>query len=111
MLKIETSKRDEVMVVKATGSIDVVTRSRLKEAACLYTLTDDVVFDLSEVDFIDSSGLSSLVQIVRSFHESERRLMLAAPASHVLDVLEMTSIDQIVPILGSVEEAIADLKK
>lgn len=111
MMKVETETIDGVVVVTSSGSIDVVTRGRLKDVACLKSLCHDVVFNLAEVDFIDSSGLSSLVEVIRRFRDCPKSLVLAAPPAHVLDVLEMTLVDQIVPILKSVEEALKKIQK
>ena len=110
-MDITSETVDGVTVVSASGSIDVVTRSRLKDAPCLYSQDQDVVFSLAEVNFLDSSGLSSLVQIIRSFRDGNKKFLLAAPNQHVLTILQMTSIDQIVPILQTVEEAVDRVKK
>lgn len=110
-MDITSETVDGVSVVRPSGSIDVVTRSRLKDAPCLYSREEDVVFSLEEVSFLDSSGLSSLVQIIRNFRDGEKKFILVAPTQHVLTILQMTSIDQIVPILKSVEEAVDRIKE
>lgn len=109
-MEITSETNDRITVVKPAGSIDVVSRSRLKDIRHLHSLDNDVVFSLEEVNFLDSSGLSSLVQIIRNFRNADKQFVIAAPSPHVLTILQMTSIDQIVPIVATVQDAI-DLVK
>lgn len=56
-----------------------------------------VVLDLSQVDFIDSSGLGAVVAAMKDL-SPDRRLELAAPAPNVARVLSLTRMDMVFTI-------------
>jgi len=63
-----------------------------------------VVLDLSEVGFLDSSGLGALVSVMK-FLAPERRLELAALTPAVQRVLRLTRMDTVFRIHAAVAEA------
>jgi anti-sigma B factor antagonist len=56
-----------------------------------------VILDLSQVDFIDSSGLGAIVAAMKDL-SPDRRLELAAPTSNVARVLSLTRMDMVFTI-------------
>lgn len=64
-----------------------------------------VVVDLSETDFIDSSGLSALVSGLKALREHEGALYLCRPRPQALTALRLTMLDRVFPIYSSREEA------
>ncbi|REJ83327.1 MAG: anti-sigma factor antagonist [Acidobacteria bacterium] len=65
-----------------------------------------VVVDLSEVDFVDSSGLSALIATLKLLDDG-RELMLAGPSPPVQSLLKLTRFDRILRIYADPAEAIA----
>jgi len=63
-----------------------------------------VVLDLSQVQFMDSSGLGSLVAVMKAITEGGQ-LRIAEPNWMVRNVLRLTRLDRIFHIYDSVEEA------
>jgi anti-anti-sigma factor len=61
-----------------------------------------LVLDLSELDFIDSTGLEVLLRAARRAHDEERRLIVARPSRYVRRLLELTAIDQSLDIVDDV---------
>ena len=68
-----------------------------------------MVIDMSEVTFIDSSGLGTLIYIYNLFRERGGDLMVAGVGSSVAGQLSLTRIDEVVPIYEGVEEALASI--
>jgi anti-anti-sigma factor len=58
-----------------------------------------VVLDLSGVTFIDSMGIGLLVETRRRFEPEFRELLLRAPSEQVRQVLEITGLLQVFPIV------------
>ncbi len=52
----------------------------------------EVVADLSEVTFADSSGIGALIAIHQAATDRGARFVLAAPSRHVRQLLEMTGL-------------------
>lgn len=70
--------------------------------------TGRVVLDLSEVDFLDSSGLGAVVAAMKHLGK-ERPLELAALSPTVSKVLKLTCMDRVFTIHDSVETALAQV--
>jgi len=62
-----------------------------------------VVVDMSNLEYIDSSGLGALVYILRN---SPQGVRLCCVPSKVLDVLELAKLERFFPIYLSREEAL-----
>jgi len=61
-----------------------------------------LVLDLSELDFIDSTGLEVMLRAARRAHDEGRRLIVARPSRYVRRLLELTAIDQSLDIVDDV---------
>lgn len=61
-----------------------------------------LVLDMSELEFIDSTGLEVMLRAARRAHDSGRRLVVARPSRYVRRLLEMTAIDQSLDIVEDV---------
>ena len=69
-----------------------------------------VILDLSDVPYIDSAGLGSLVTAHISGHKAGRRVALAGVNKRVLKVFEITKVEPLFlmfPTLGDALEAFA----
>lgn len=62
--------------------------------------------DLGQVQFIDSSGLNVLIFGTRAARDKKGGLKVACLAPAVRDLFAMTRVDKMIPIFGSVEEAV-----
>jgi anti-sigma B factor antagonist len=65
------------------------------------------VVDLVAVDFLDSSGIACLVRARALLGRDDRALALVCPPGSVRRVLELTGIDELVPVYGSRDELTA----
>jgi anti-anti-sigma factor len=67
-----------------------------------------LIVDMSELSFMDSTGLRMLLRSTRALDAHGGVLALAAPQVAVARVLQLTRADQLIPVYGSVADAIAD---
>jgi anti-sigma B factor antagonist len=65
--------------------------------------------DLSQVSFLASMGIRMLITGARSLKAKGARVVLFGATDLVQGVLENVSLDQIVPIVSTQEEALAQL--
>jgi anti-anti-sigma factor len=61
-----------------------------------------LVLDLSELEFIDSTGLEVVLRAARRAHDDGRRLIVQRPSSYVRRLLAMTAIDQSLDVVEDV---------
>ncbi|MER7797756.1 STAS domain-containing protein [Microbacterium sp. NPDC096154] len=64
-----------------------------------------VVVDLSSVEFIDSSGLGSLIGGLKSARQAGGDVRIAAAGEQVRAVLKLTNLDRILAPYDTTEEA------
>lgn len=97
-------------VVTSSGEIDVSTVSALREALQEAARSSQrTVLDLTEVSFLDSTGVGAILSAVRAnlVEHKGGTLCLVGPSGLVLRVLTITGLTELVPICDSVEEAVA----
>jgi anti-sigma B factor antagonist len=109
-IAIRRTDRGGVPVVAVAGEVDVAGGPVLDET--LDALAMDapalVVVDLSEVTFIDSSGLSVLVLGQRRLAEGGGELRLVVTNHQVQKVLAITALDAAFTVADSVDAVLHD---
>nr|WP_242517662.1 STAS domain-containing protein [Leptolyngbya sp. LK] len=68
----------------------------------------NLILDLSGIDFVDSSGLGALVQLVKKAKDSQGSLQLIANP-RVMQTVKLVRLEKFLAIQPSVDEAIANL--
>jgi anti-anti-sigma factor len=86
--------------IKLEGSCDLATAPRLRQA--LHGLVpphvDEVVLDVSDLDFIDSTGLGVVLGAMRRLREGGGTLTISGAKGIVRRVLEITDLDKVIPL-------------
>jgi len=80
-------------VVSVTGELDMATAPALE--SCLKPLDGAVTLDCSGLTFMDSRGISLLVQTHLRLEEGGGRLTIAALPSSCRRVLEVMNLDEV----------------
>ena len=73
--------------------------------------SDQIVLDLSDVDFIDSAGLGELVRSHAAVRSRGGQLKLVNPSANVCDLLKITKLDQVFDIPPDEATALASFRK
>lgn len=68
---------------------------------------EKLIIDLTDVDYIDSAGLSALLLARRQQAEHEGDVRLVGASPDVVSLLQLTQLDRAFPLYNSVEEALA----
>jgi anti-anti-sigma factor len=96
ILALRTVEEGRRAVVYATGELDMSGRPMVAALAeRLAGRFDEVVLDLHELDFIDSSGMSALVQFEAAVRARTR---LRSPSRPVARALQITGLDKVFTI-------------
>ncbi len=96
-------------VLDVKGEVDLYTSPQLKDKVTemIEQGQSKLVIDLTDVGFMDSSGLGVLVTALKRARERDGQLALVAPEGSVHKVLTITGLDRVFPIHQSVTEATA----
>ena len=102
---------DGLHTVTVAGELDQGTAPELRRALAgvLDGQAGGVLVDLSDCAFIDSTGLSLLVETKRHLSEESRRFGVCCPDADVRRLLELTGIDKAVGLFDTRDEAVSAL--
>ena len=106
LFTLTRSTRDGGEVVTLVGELDMAHASTLAET--LDALADSerpVIVDLSELTFIDSSGIHAIVRP----RPQEGAVVLVCPPGNIQRVLNVTKIDRVLPVYESLDAALEAL--
>ena len=104
-MEVQCENRGEFLIARLKGSLDMSAGAHLRGIHDLQSPQTNLIFDLAEVDFMDSAGLGALVLVIRTFKSAGKRCLLASPTPIVARTLKITAIHQMAPMVDSVERA------
>jgi anti-sigma B factor antagonist len=98
-----------ILSVSLVGRLDTpgVDRIETKLTAHLVPLGARAIVDLSEVSFLGSGGIRMFISIARALDRRGGKLVLYGAQPIVAQVLDMTSVNDIVPVRADAENAAA----
>jgi anti-sigma B factor antagonist len=107
LLEISVRRDGRYAVVSLRGELDLAGESALRERLRTACEESDghVVLDLSEMTFIDSTGLSILVEYHAKTQAAGGRLILLAPRPAVVRIFDVTGLGERLTIRDSLEQA------
>ena len=101
-------QQKNVNVIELSGSFDIYNASKVR--SCMdqvaLELPVNIVVDLAQVDFIDSTALATLIHGKKIARENQGDIRLSGLRQPVRMVFELTRLDKVFEILGNQEEAI-----
>jgi anti-anti-sigma factor len=105
--EVSVERLNATAVVHVAGELDLATTPRLSAVLrALEQPCDRVVLDLSELAFIDSTGLSLTVSEYRRASREGFDLVVAGAEGHVLDVMRLTGLAVTLPLAPDVPSAL-----
>lgn len=107
-LAVHTEQRGDAVVISVAGELDMATAPQLQDhiTNLLEKGRNRLVFDLSDVSFCDSTGLSVFVRAKNSCDEAGGEVRLAAPQRGVLRILEVSGLVEVLQTYSTVDEAV-----
>ena len=104
---------DGVCVVRVVGEVDMSHEEELRGELRKAIETDSrgVIVDLTECEFIDSTGVRTLLlsREAQGAEDGSVKLAVAAASEQILRILSVMGIDKVIPIRPTIEDASAAL--
>jgi anti-sigma B factor antagonist len=109
--RVEAESDHGLHTVSVAGELDQGTAPELRGALAdaLGDAASPVLVDLSDCNFIDSTGLSLLVEAKRRLGDERRRFAVCCPDPDVRRLLELTGIDRAVGLFDTRDAAVKEL--
>ncbi len=95
-------------VLRLKGELDVSSSAALEDELQRVNGASVIVLDLSELAFIDSTGLGVLVKTHQRMREEGDQLAVVEGSGQVKRLLELTGLDRQLRLISSAEELLAD---
>ena len=111
-MQITERTEDNIPVVSITGDIDLETSPKLRDFLKPKSAkkTPCLLLDFSGVNYIDSSGLATLIEYFQAVQGYKGKLALASLSPRVKNVFEIVRLEQIFSLYPDVPSALAALK-
>ena len=99
--------QEQVTIFKVEGEIDIYSAPEFKYSMleAIEGHRNELIIDLTGVNFIDSTGLGVLVSASRQIINRKGKLLLVADDQIILNIFEITGINKIISIYPTIKEA------
>jgi len=110
-MELSAKKEQKGVVIHVTGRMDAVSSPDFEKAmdAWIEKGETTLVVDCSNLEYISSSGLRSILTVAKKLKTRKGRILLTSLTSVVKEVFEISGFSAIIPIYDSLEGAMADL--
>jgi anti-anti-sigma factor len=108
-MKYSIDKQDKYMLIRLDESkLDSTVSPQLKsEFVTVHAEGNkNIILDLSQVKYIDSSGLSAILVGNRLAQDEDGVFVLAGVTDHVMKLIKISQLDSVLDIMPTVQEAI-----
>jgi len=108
-MKCEVVQKDDVMVIKISGELDQYNADKHRIRIDMKIITPDIrkiILDISELSFIDSSGVGFLIGRFKTAKAFCKDLSLVCSSPYINKILTTCGIERIIKKYKSIEEAL-----
>jgi anti-anti-sigma factor len=113
VLTAEGIRTDCALVLRISGRIDSDSAGELDQACHQWLTPGDtaMILDLSEVAYISSAGLSSVLKAGKQMDRQEGRLLICGLSPRLKQVFVFAGFDALFPIFDTREAALQDCQE
>jgi anti-sigma B factor antagonist len=106
-MKVTAESREGATIIAPEGDIDLARsptlRSSLRQAQ--NTRPPRLIVDLGQVDYMDSSGIATLVEALQNARRASTRLVLCGMKDRVRSIFEIARLDTVFTIVETRDNA------
>lgn len=109
----QEQEEGRLIVVRLRGEIDLQHSPKLRKIlqAKVEIQTPALLLDFSEINYIDSSGLATLVEYYQSSRAYSGRIALAGATERVKSIFDLVRLNEIFEFYATADEARTELMK
>ncbi|WP_310426187.1 STAS domain-containing protein [Chamaesiphon sp. VAR_48_metabat_135_sub] len=100
--------KDNYQLFRLTGQLDAFSEPTFRKVMdkCVEEGPINLILDLSKIDFVDSSGIGALVQLVKKAQGAEGTVQIVTNA-RVTQTVKLVRLEKFLSLQPSVDEALA----
>jgi len=96
----------DFVLVRLRGEVDLSWSQQVRRTILdALGVSDKVGVELSQVSYIDSSGIAALVEGFQNARGKGQQFGLIGSSKSVMAVLQLARLDKVFPLFGSIDEA------
>ncbi|MBL1141289.1 MAG: STAS domain-containing protein [Proteobacteria bacterium] len=104
-MNINTEDKEQYTVVGFEGEVDLSCSPEARQSILsVLEGNKNLLVDLAQVSYIDSSGVASLVEGYQSAKKQSLKFGLVGVSDAAMSVLKLARLDQVFPIYNSTED-------
>jgi len=110
-MQIKQAEKSGVLVCYMSGEIDINTAPEVKKSfdKLINDKKEKLVINFKDVSYVDSSGLATLVEILKGLRSYGGKLKLCNLSTKVKNLFEITKLEKLFDIAQDEEEAVQAL--
>ena len=110
-MKIQSACQGDIQILELSGELDYHSSPELREKLSELTSKQapKILVKLGGVDYMDSSGIATFVEVFQKTKRYQGRLVLAELTPSVRGVFEIAKLDSIFELTSTVAEAVERL--
>lgn len=107
-MQIKQVDKDGVVVCYLSGEIDINTSPQAKKIfdKLITSRKERIVLNFRDVNYVDSSGLATLVEMLKGLKNYGGKLKLSNLSAKVKGLFEITKLEKLFDIASEEEEAV-----
>jgi len=111
-LEVRTTQVDDVCVIALSGELNVFNLKKAEAAVAkvIHNGRANVVFDLSGLHYVDSSGLGFFTGTLKSLYEKGGDLKIVHLSPYVQRIFQVLHLDYFLDLYGELDDAVADFR-
>ena len=107
-MKIDITEHKDIKVLAVSGDIDMFSSPELRKELLghIHKKAPALIVDFRDVTYIDSSGIATFVEGLKSMMPYGGKLKFAGIPDRILEIFTFSKLDRVFQIYGSIEDAI-----
>ncbi|MDX9702008.1 MAG: STAS domain-containing protein [Candidatus Auribacterota bacterium] len=112
-MHIQIKEQGDIVIFQIEGEIDLYNSPGLRQqlTSRINKGSKKILVDFSNVKYIDSSGLATLIEGLQKMNRQKGRMMLCCLNQSIMDIFEVARLDDVFNIYNTAEEALDDMAK
>ncbi|MBQ4347087.1 MAG: anti-sigma factor antagonist [Firmicutes bacterium] len=113
-MELKLIKRGLCLITEPNGELDhhaAAILSKKTDSALLRSGAKHIIFDMSHVDFMDSSGIGMLLGRYKKLRETGGLLILCGVSENIMRIIMISGLQKLLPIAKDIPGAIRITKE
>lgn len=105
-IEINLDENQNNWIIVPKGEIDIYTSPKFKQKVLdAFDKEDkDLLIDCSDLDYMDSTGLGSLIYILKKVKEKDHKIYIENVKPNIKKIFDITKLDKLFIIRGEISE-------